>query len=272
MRRGFEINEIDFASINFTTNKKIIRLNRKIKVGAVNYLNTKPLIYGFEHGEMQEEVDLILDYPAKIAEMLLKDEIDVGLVPVAIIAELKTHYIISDYCIGCDGEVASVCLFSEVPLEKTEKILLDYQSRSSVDLLKILIKEFWKINPEIISTSADYRKEISGTTAGLIIGDRALVQRKISKYKYDLGAEWKKFTGLPFVFAAWVSNKKLDESFIQSFNKENLIGLQNINKVVAENPYPEFDLKKYYTSYINYHFDDAKKRALNLFMKKQRTI
>ena len=221
---------------------------------------------------MKDEVDLVVDYPSKIAAMLANDEIDVGLVPVAIIPELKEHYIISDYCIGCDGEVGSVCLFSEVPLEKIERVLLDYQSRTSVDLLKILIKQYWKIDPVLISTSEDYRKDINGTTAGLIIGDRALEQRKISKYKYDLGSEWKKFTGLPFVFAAWISNKKLDQSFIEAFNKANLTGLQQIDKVVNENPYPFFDLKKYYTSYINYPLDSNKIKALQLFLEKRNTI
>ena len=99
--------------------------------------------------------------------MLLENAIDVGLVPVAIIPEMKEHYIISDYCIGCDGEVASVCLFSEVPLNKIEKVLLDYQSRTSVELLKILIKEYWKINPVFEETSGEYQTEISGTTAAL---------------------------------------------------------------------------------------------------------
>ena len=183
-------------------------MDRKIRVGAVSYLNTKPLIYGFEKGKMKDEVDLIMAYPSKIAAMLSNDEIDVGLVPVAIIPELKEYYIISDYCIGSDGEVGSVCLFSEVPLEKIERILLDYQSKTSIELLKILVKKYWKINPIFINTSKDYRNEISGTTAGLIIGDRALEQRKISTYTYDLGMEWKNFTGLPLVFAAWISNKK----------------------------------------------------------------
>ena len=80
---------------------------------------------------------------------MLEDEIDVGLVPVAIIPEMKEHYIISDYCIGCDGEVASVCFFSDVPLDKIENILLDYQSRTSVALLKVLLNNIWKINPVI---------------------------------------------------------------------------------------------------------------------------
>jgi chorismate dehydratase len=78
-------------------------LQRKIRVGAVSYLNTKPLVYGFEQGMMADSVDLKIDFPSKIASMLLEDEIDVGLVPVAIIPELKEYNIISDYCNGFDG-------------------------------------------------------------------------------------------------------------------------------------------------------------------------
>ena len=85
---------------------------------------------------MNESVELIIDFPSKIASMLLEDKIDVGLVPVAIIPEMKEHHIISDYCIGSVGAVASVCLFSEVPLDKIKNVLLDYQSRTSVALLK----------------------------------------------------------------------------------------------------------------------------------------
>ena len=153
-------------------------MQRKIRVGAVSYLNTKPLIYGFEHGMMAESIELKIDFPSKIASMLLEDEIDVGLVPVAVIPEMKEYYIISDYCIGCDGEVASVCLFSEVPINEIKTLLLDYQSRSSVDLLKILISQFWKIKPVLKETSGEYQSEISGTTAALMIGDRALGKEK----------------------------------------------------------------------------------------------
>lgn len=220
---------------------------------------------------MKDEVDLVLEYPSKIAEMLLNDEIDVGLVPVTIIPKLKEHYIISDFCIGCDGEVGSVCLFSEVSIGKIEKILLDYQSRTSIELLKILINKYWKIAPELITTTSDYRREINGTTAGLIIGDRAMEQRKVSTYIYDLGSAWKKFTGLPFVFAAWVSNKKLNPLFIESFNKSNLLGLQQIDNVVNENPYELFNLKSYYSSYINYRLDENAKKGLDFFLSLLRT-
>jgi len=243
-------------------------LQTKIRVGAVSYLNTKPLIYGLEHGMMAESVDLKIEYPSKIASMLLEDKIDVGLVPVAIIPEMKEHYIISDYCIGCDGEVASVCLFSEVPLDKIEKILLDYQSRTSVELLKILIKQHWKINPVFEQTFGEYQSKISGTTAALVIGDRALEQRKISPYIYDLGLEWKNFTGLPFVFAAWVRNKKLDEKFIAEFNEANAFGLGNIDKIVMENSFSIFDLNDYYTEYISYLLDERRQEGLRIFMEK----
>jgi chorismate dehydratase len=242
-------------------------LQRKIRVGAVNYLNTKPLIYGFEHGMMEERVELRKDFPSRIAVMLLENEIDIGLVPVSIIPEMNEHYIVSDYCIGCDGEVASVCLFSEVPLNTIEKILLDYQSRTSIELLKILIKEFWKIDPVLEETTGEYQSKISGSTAALVIGDRALEQREISTYIYDLGLEWKKFTGLPFVFAAWVSNKKLEADFIASFNEANAYGLGKIDKIVLDNSYSTFDLNKYYTKNISYLLDGRKKESMEVFKK-----
>jgi chorismate dehydratase len=243
-------------------------VQRKVRVGAVSYLNTKPLIYGIEKGMIKDEADLLIDYPSKIASMLLEDKIDVGLVPVAIIPEMKEYHIISDYCIGSVGKVASVCLFSDVPLEKIETILLDYQSRTSVALLKVLIREYWKLNVVFENTSGNYQSKISGTTAGLVIGDRALQQRKISPFIYDLGEEWKKFTGFPFVFAAWISNKKLDNNFIDNFNKANAFGLNRIDEVVKENPFEVFDLHHYYRDCISFELDENKKKGLEIFLEK----
>jgi chorismate dehydratase len=242
-------------------------LQTKIRVGAVSYLNTKPLIYGFEHGMMAERVELKIDFPSRIASMLLEDEIDVGLVPVAIIPEMKEYYIISDFCISCDGNVGSVCLFSEVPLDKIDKILLDYQSRTSVELLKILIKQYWKIDPALEETTGEYQSKISGTTAALVIGDRALQQRKISPYIFDLGFEWKKYTDLPFVFAAWISNKKLDSDFITAFNEANLFGLNKLDEVLKDNISSVFDLRKYYTHFIKFTMDPQKKVGMDLFLR-----
>ena len=159
---------------------------------------------------INEMIELIGAYPSRLAQMLKDDEIDIGLIPVAAIPELPSYHIIGNYCIGTEGEIASVGLFSEVPMKEIKKIYLDYQSRSSVELLKWLMTESWGIKPEIVQAEDEnYRREIKGTTAGLVIGDRALEQRKISTFIYDLGSEWRAITGLPFVFAAWVSTKPL---------------------------------------------------------------
>lgn len=241
---------------------------KKIRVGTVNYLNTKPLEYGLKRSPMSEMIELVEDYPAHLADMLLKDQVDVGLIPVAIIPKLSEYYIVGDYCIGTEGEVASVCLFSEVPVEQVRKIYLDYQSRTSVALLKVLMREHWKIKPELVMASDEnYRNEIKSDTAGLVIGDRALAQRKKSTFIYDLGSEWKKMTGLPFAFAAWISTRKIPEDFIEIFNKANAYGIEHIDEVIAANSFDHYDLKKYYTHHLNYFLDGDKKKAIQLFLK-----
>lgn len=246
---------------------KVIQLD-KIRVGSVNYLNTKPLEYGLKLPPVNEMIELVEDYPARIADMLMNDEIDLGLVPVAAISKIPDYKIVGDYCIGTEGEVASVCLFSEVPVEKIEKVYLDYQSRSSVALLKWLMKEAWGSKAELIEAKNEhFRKEIKGTTAGLVIGDRALEQRKISTFIYDLGLEWKKITGLPFVFAAWTSIKKLPEEFITVFNEANALGLKHLDEIIVANPFDLYDLKKYYTLHISYNLDEKKKEAMKKFLE-----
>ncbi len=242
-------------------------MDKIIKVGAVSYLNTKPLIYGFKHGHKVEHMELIEDYPSKVAAMLLNDEIDVGLVPVAIIPRLKEAHIITDYCISAEGPVASVCIFSDVTIMNVEKVLLDYQSKTSVALAKILLKHYWKISPLVEDAKEDFRDHIKGTIAGVVIGDRAFEQRKESLYIYDLAEAWINMTGLPFVFAAWIANKKLPDNFIETFNAGNKIGLQNIDKVIAENDYNKYDLNKYFRENVSYQLTPEKMQGLNRFFE-----
>lgn len=242
-------------------------MDKKVRVGIVNYLNTKPLVYGLQLPPVNEKIELIPAYPAKLAQMLINNEIDIGLIPVAVIPELTEYHIVSDFCIGTEGEIASVCLFSEVPVSKIKKVYLDYQSRSSVALLKWLMKEYWDIDPEIIHATDDgYLRKIKGTAAGLVIGDRALEQRKISTFIFDLGSEWRAITGLPFVFAVWVSTKKLPDEFITLFNKANGLGLLHIDEIIAQTPFDIYDLKKYYTLHLSYHLDEKKKEGMQLFL------
>lgn len=243
-------------------------MDYRIRVGIVSYLNTRPLLYGIERSPVIRQIELIQDYPARIATQLVEGSIDLGLVPVAVIPRMKQSHIITDYCIGCSGPVASVCLFSEVPLEEVKEVLLDYQSRTSVALAKVLLKEYWQLNPKLTDTRSEYQSQIRGTTAGLLIGDRALAQRKISPYIYDLGEAWQKHTGLPFAFACWIANKKLPVDFISAFNEANKWGVNHIENVIQENPSDVFDLHKYYSSHINYLLDEQKREGLALFLNK----
>lgn len=242
-------------------------MERKIRVGAVSYLNTKPLLYGIENSPILGEISLITDHPARIADMLLQDKIDIGLVPVAIIPKMKEYHINTRFGICCDGPVASVCLFSEVPVGEISTVLLDYQSRTSVVLAEILFKKYWKVKPVLKQAGPDFLNEIRDNTAAVVIGDRALKQRMLSAYTYDLGEAWKLLTGLPFVFAAWISNKKLDPDWVSRFDQANALGVQNIPKVLEQIAETEFDFKKYFTEYLNYDLDEEKKKGLNLFLK-----
>ena len=241
----------------------------KVRISVVSYLNSKPFIYGLENDPLMDQIDLQLDIPSVCAQKLLDGNVDIGLIPVAVIPSLKEYHIISDYCIGAEGKVASVMLYSRVPLTEIKNVLLDYQSRTSVTLVRVLSKNFWKIDPQWIKAEADYENKISGTTAAVIIGDRTFGLEGKYEYVYDLAEEWQKFTQLPFVFACWVANKKLDENFIISFNKALKYGIENrpvlIKKIEAEGVY-KTDIGQYLTKSINYTLDAPKRQALELFL------
>jgi len=238
-------------------------------VAAVSYLNTKPLLYGIKRHPVRNDIELVEDYPARIAQMLIDDEVDIGLIPVAATLRLKDWNVVGDYCIGSEGPVASVCIFSEQPIETIERLYLDYQSRTSVNLARVLLKEYWKKDVELVDASGeDYRDLIEGTTAGVVIGDRALEQRLRSPYIYDLGEAWKAHTGLPFVFAAWIANKALPAEFMEAFNDANRSGLAHLDEVIAENPFPAYDLGTYYRNNISYDLTPEKRKGLSLFLQK----
>lgn len=229
------------------------------------------MLYGIKSSpNLLSQIILTEDYPRKIGKMLVNNEVDMGLIPVAFIPQIPHWQIVSDYCIGSVGRVETVSLFSDVPVEEIEKVMLDYQSFSSVNLCKILFKNFWKKEVTFEDADENYISKIEGTTAGLIIGDRVFEQKQAvptQKFVYDLAEEWTRFTGLPFMMAAWIANKPLPQAFIQDFNEANKTGLDNIDAVVAENPYEYYNLKKYFEEDISYEITDDKKQALDLFLK-----
>lgn len=251
-------------------------MNKKLKISAVSYLNTLPFLYGIKNSKIIDQIDFEQDIPSVCATKLLDNKVDLALVPVAVIPLLKNPHIISDFCIGANGKVKTVLLLSDVPLGEIQSIYLDYQSRTSVNLIQVLSKKYWKISPEWINAQKGYEQNIKGKKAGLIIGDRTFHLQKKYNYTFDLAEEWEKYTGLPFVFAVWVANKSVSKAFISDFNLALSSGINNIDKVVDEyhENFPEstINLHEYFTQYISYAFDDKKKQAMSLFFDELSSI
>ncbi len=241
-----------------------------IRVCAVNYLNTKPLLFGLVTKQLEQITELKLDYPANCVKFLKSGISNLALMPVAAITDIDNAQIISNYCIGSNRYVRSVCIYSKVPLDQVKTIMLDFQSRTSVVLARVLCKEYFNVNPEFKAAEESFLKEIEGTTAAVVIGDKALEIENQFEYKYDLGEAWFQLTGLPFVFAAWVTSTNLDDSFIEDFNSALAFGINHIPSLMLllPNLSNHINLESYFTKNISYDFDEEKKKALALFHDK----
>jgi len=240
----------------------------KHSISIVNYYNTTPFLYGINHSDFLSKINLELDIPSVCAQKLKNKQVEIGLVPVAILPELEQYQIITDFCIGAVGKVDSVKLFSEKPLEELTHVLLDYHSKTSVTLVQVLNKHFWKKNIQFINATEGFEKQISGTTGAVIIGDRTFGLTS-HPYQYDLAEEWQKFTGFPFVFACWVSNVPLEDNFISEFNKTLAYGVNHIEESVIEKPNEALGDKAldYLKNKISYHLDTDKRKALDKFLQ-----
>ena len=238
-----------------------------IRISAVSYTNTKPFIYGLEHSPIISEIELSFDNPSDCAQKLIDDKADIGLIPVAAILSLPKWNIVSDYCIGAIGAVNSVFIFSNCAIEKVRFLQLDPESRSSNNLAMVLLKNFWKISPEIFVNAGNYAQSDDGTTAFVQIGDRTFGKKGKYKFVYDLSEEWQKFTGLPFVFAAWIANKPVQDTFINKFNYALGYGLNHRAELLKELPiYPYFDLEDYLMKKLDFDLTEDKTKALYLFL------
>lgn len=230
----------------------------KIRISAVSYTNSKPFVFGLQHSGILDQIDLSLDIPSECANKLINNQADIGLVPVAALLEIPHYKIISNYCIGASGPVDSVFIFSNKPIGEISTIKLDVQSRTSNNLAKVLLKNFWQLSPEIVDDGP--------ADAFVQIGDRTFGKKNEYAYKYDLAEEWQKFNGLPFVFAVWAANKEIQESFVLDFNAALKYGLDHREEVIEQIPPREnFDFGDYLTKKIDYHLDDKKLEALRTF-------
>ena len=216
-----------------------------------------------------DEIELSYDIPSKCADKLLANEADMGLIPIVETLRMPEHYIVSDLCIGAGDAVRTVVLASETPLNDISTIYLDSHSRTSVVLARVLAKHYWMIQPEWIHFYGDITScPRTGNSAAVVIGDKAFGIK--SPYIYDLAVEWRKFCGLPFVFACWVANKPLNEGFVSRFNAamKPLDGDMKDIALYYKDKAPEgVDLLAYWTNNISYPLTTDKRDGLKLFLQ-----
>ncbi len=175
---------------------------RPLRLGAVSYLNTKPLVYGLDASP--DQFDVRFDVPAKCAELLHDNKVDLGLIPA--IEYLRGDYaIVPGVSIASYGDVATVAVFTRKPMDQVETLALDLSSRTSVALTRVLCAKRWGIAPKFTPAEPDLEQMLRRADAALVIGDPAFDIDPSSHdvTKIDLGGEWKSLTGLPFVYAMW---------------------------------------------------------------------
>ena len=242
-----------------------------LRLSMVSYINAKPFQLGLEQSGLINEIELLLEVPSESARKLQEREVDIALVPAASLREIPNAEIITNFCISANGEVASVGLFAELPVEELTHIYLDYQSRTSVQLLKILLHEYWQKDVTFIKAYPGYENEIKGTTGGLIIGDRAIQQKGDFQFSYDLAAYWKAHTDLPFVFAVWVAHQSIDTAFEKRLEEAFKLGMTQKERVIDfyRKEYEQYlDVEHYFEENIEYQLNPDKLRALDLFLLK----
>lgn len=234
-----------------------------MNISLVSYLNSYPFHYGLIQANNHFYQKLKIVNPAQCAKDFMSSVSNTALVPVGALRSLKEHRIIKPYCIAANGFVKSVLLLSNKPLNEIQSISLDNASRSSNILLQVLCREYWNINPIIISNN-------SKSDASLIIGDKALTDANKYAFNYDLAEEWKLMSGLPFVFAVWLSSTE------EKTNKEDLLnnalsyGVNHIEDAISffgTAGLSKAEATKYLKENIVYQMDSSAEEAINLFLR-----
>jgi chorismate dehydratase len=247
------------------------------KVSVVQYLNTAPLVWGMLKGEQQGKFDLSFATPAACADAVKQRKVDVGIIPSIEYQRMEKAQIIAGISIAAKDAVKSVLLLSNVPIAKIQTVAVDNSSRTSAALLRILMRKFYSRFVTVTPLAPKPDDMLKRADAALVIGDPALAFVGPIAEIYDLGAEWKKFTGLPFVFALWVGYEEARLSRLRKdFEDSRDFGLAHVDDIAAEYaPKLNMDVstvKVYLTENINYSLDEENRKGLRLFYKLAREV
>ncbi|HTN75223.1 MAG TPA: menaquinone biosynthesis protein [Pirellulaceae bacterium] len=244
---------------------------RKIQIGAVSYLNTKPLVYGL--AERLPQADLTFDLPSRLADRLASGELDVALIPSIEFFQNPTYSIISDACIGCRGPVLSVKVLFRTPPADVRTLALDEGSRTSAALAKILLRERYGLDP--IKQPFPLGMSLEETTADavLMIGDRAIHPPQGDFVEiWDLGDEWCRWSELSFVFAMWVARAGVALPGLEvALSEARDAGVAHLPEIAAAEA-AHVDLTpaqvlSYFRDNLHFHLGQREQRGLELYYR-----
>jgi chorismate dehydratase len=248
-----------------------------LRVSAISYLNTAPLMWDFEHGDVGKDFEISYTLPSLCAKALNDGTADIGIIPAAAYASIPDLVILPEVAIASRQAVQSILLVSKVPLRQIQSVALDTSSLTSAALVKVLFARKWALVPAFKSAEPDLENMLSRQDAALMIGDPAL---KIDRSRYetwDLAEEWIRWTGKPFVFAFWAARReaikesKLDLASIFQQSRDNGLTRNNIQRIVREwaprLSVSEDVVRTYLTENIYYHLDAVCIEGLNLFYR-----
>jgi chorismate dehydratase len=242
-----------------------------LRVGAVGYLNARPLTWALDRDPQRWRVRY--DLPAVCAELLRSREVDLGLTPSVEFLFAPDYRFVPGVGIGSDGPVASVALYSKVPLGEIRCIALDTSSRTSVALVRVLCRHHFDIAPAYVDHGPDLRRMTRECDAAVLIGDPALEadHAGLGLEKYDMGAEWKAMTGLPFVYAAWTGHSgAVSQADVEALAAAQAEGVAHVDEIAAEyapgDPGRQARAARYLKDNVRYALGDAERRGLQLFL------
>ena len=258
---------------------------QRLRISAISFLNTAPLMWDFEHGDYASDFEIAYTVPSACAEALRSGSADIGIIPAISYQSIPDLLVIPEISIAADGPVRSILLVSKVPLNEIGSVAVDTSSRTSVALLEILFARYWRPNvetkrsspPRFIPMEPNLAPMLAACDAALLIGDPALTVDRGRYHVLDLGEEWKRATGKPFVFAFWavrrqaIENHPLAESLPRIFQRSRDHGLANV-AVVAREWAPrlgitEEDVARYLLRNVDYTLDQASLEGLSLFYR-----
>lgn len=247
-------------------------MRKPLRIGCVPYLNAKPLIAWFHSKACDVEAEIVYAVPSELARQLRAECLDVALVSTFELFHSPGLTIIPDISISADGPVKSVRLFSCVPFHKIECVAMDTGSLTSVAMAKILLRERYGIDPECVPHAPDLDAMLADYDAGLIIGDLKLFDTPAT-YVLDMGAAWKEWTGLPFVYAAWLAWNHADGARLTDvLTRAKEWGTARLEALseewAARLALPIDRVRDYFQNVMQFDLDPRKWEALLLFQRK----